>query len=91
MGTLGQEFKLLNISRFLSQQECSYDSVKSTQVHHFSDASPGAYGVVTFLRFVYENDIVICRFTFLKARLALLNDNINSAFRTHSRSACCTN
>ena len=62
----------LNIPRFLLQQECSYDFVKSTQVHHFSDASPGAYGVVTFLRFVCENDNVICRFIFSKARLAPL-------------------
>ena len=60
----------LNIPSFLLQQECSYDFVKSTQVHHFSDASPGAFGVVTFLRFVCENDNVICRFIFSKARLA---------------------
>ena len=62
----------LNISRFLLQQECSYDSVKLTQVHHFSDASPGGYGVVTFLQFVCENDNVICRFIFSKGRLAPL-------------------
>ena len=54
------------------QQKCSYDSVTSTQVQHFSDASRGAYGVVTFLRFVCKNDNVICRFIFSKARLAPL-------------------
>ena len=52
------------------QQEYSYDFVESTQVHHFSDASPGAYGVVTFLQFACKNDNVICRFIFSKARLA---------------------
>ena len=62
----------LNIPRFLLQQECSYDFVKSTQIHHFSDASPGAYEVVTFLRFVCENDNVICSFILSKARLTPL-------------------
>ena len=30
----------LNISRFLLQQEYSYDSDKSTQIHHISDHHP---------------------------------------------------
>jgi len=62
----------LNIPRFLFARDCDNSYVKSIQVHHFGDASSSAYGVVTYLRFVYENDIVFCRFIFGKARLAPL-------------------
>ena len=65
-------------------QQYSYDFVKLTQVHHFSDASPGAYGVVTFLPFMRENDNAICHFIFSKARLAPLE---TISIRTHSCSA----
>ena len=48
------------------------DSVKSIQVHHFGNASSGAYETVIYLRFVCKNDSVFCRFIFSKARLAPL-------------------
>ena len=62
----------LNIPRCLLPENCDYNSVKSIQVHHFGDASSGAYGTVTYLRFVCKNDNVFCRFIFSKARLAPL-------------------
>ena len=50
--------------------ECDFKSIKSISVHHFGDASSSAYGVVTYLRLVDQNDNVFCRFLYGKARLA---------------------
>ena len=62
----------LDIPRYLFPRECDFTSIKSIQIHHFSDASSCAYGVVTYLRCVLTNDDVFCRFVFGKSRLAPL-------------------
>ena len=49
----------LVVPRFLFQQDCSMNCVKSIQIHHFSDALSVAYSVLTYLRFVTMFFIVL--------------------------------
>ena len=49
-----------------------FGPVKSSQLHHFSDASEAAYGSVTYLRLVSNEDRVHCSFLFGKSRVASL-------------------
>ena len=49
-----------------------FGPVKSSQLHHFSDASEAAYGSVTYLRLVSHEDRVHCSFLFGKSRVAPL-------------------
>ena len=44
--------------------------VVATELHHFSDASERAYGVVSYLRSVMVNGVVHCALLMSKARLA---------------------
>ena len=41
-----------------------FSQVKSSQLHHFSDASEAAYGSVTYLQLVNDEDRVHCSFLF---------------------------
>lgn len=51
-----------------------FGRVKYSQLHHFSDASEGAYSSVTYLRLVQEEDRVHCCFLFGKSRVPPLKD-----------------
>ena len=58
------------VSRCLKPED--FGPVKSSQLHHFSDASEAAYGSVTYLRLVSHEDRVHCSFLFGKSRVAPL-------------------
>ena len=58
------------VSRCLKPED--FSPVKSSQLHHFSDASEAAYGSVTYLRLVSHEDRVHCSFLFGKSRVAPL-------------------
>ena len=58
------------VSRCLKPED--FGPVKSSQLHHFSDASEAAYGSVTYLRLVSHEDRVNCSFLFGKSRVAPL-------------------
>jgi len=58
----------LNIRRCFKPE--GFGEVKSSQLHHFSDASQQGYGAVTYLRLVDQNDQVHCSFVCGKSRLA---------------------
>ena len=58
------------MSRCLKPED--FGPVKSSQLHHFSDASEAAYGSVTYLRLVSHEDRVHCSFLFGKSRVAPL-------------------
>ena len=47
-------------------------TVKSTQLHHFSDASEKGYGSVSYLRLLSHDDTVHCMFLMGKSRLTPL-------------------
>ena len=49
-----------------------FGPVKSSQLHHFSDASEAAHGSVTYFRLVSHEDRVHCSFFFGKSRVAPL-------------------
>ena len=53
------------VSRCLKPED--FGPVKSSQLHHFSDASEAAYGSVTYLRLVSHEDRVHCSFLFEKS------------------------
>ena len=46
-----------------------FGNVKSARLHHFADASSYAYGAVSYLRLVDEEDKVHCAFMLVKSRL----------------------
>lgn len=46
-----------------------FGRVKSSQLHHFSDAPEGLYSSVTYLRPVHDEDRVHCCFLFGKSRV----------------------
>ncbi len=47
-----------------------FESVQSTQVHHFSDASQKGYGTASYLRLVNDSGQVECNLIMSKARVA---------------------
>lgn len=49
-----------------------FGSIKSTQLHHFADASEIGYGTVTYLRLENDNGRVHCSFIIGKSRVAPL-------------------
>ena len=49
-----------------------FGPVKSSQLHHFSDASEAAYGSVTYHRLVSHENRVHCSFLFGKSRVTPL-------------------
>jgi len=61
----------VKIKRCLMPPECKFDTAL-VELHHFSDASMKAYGVVSYLRVVGVNGNPYCSFLFGKSRLAPL-------------------
>lgn len=49
-----------------------FETLKSIQIHHFSDASEKGYGTVSYLRMVNQRDDVECTLLMSKARVAPL-------------------
>lgn len=60
----------LRINRCVKPE--GFGSVKSVQLHHFSDASTYGYGQCSYLRFVNQDGQVACSFIMGKARVVLL-------------------
>ena len=57
--------KLLSFCRSVLSE--AFGPVVSSQLHHFSDASEGAYGSVSYLRLVNEEGRMHCSFLFVSA------------------------
>ena len=64
--------KLSRFSLSCCLKRADFGRVKSSQRHHFSDASEGVYSSVTYLRLVHDEDRVYCCFLFGKSRVTPL-------------------
>ena len=47
-----------------------FGEIKHTSLHHFSDASSGSYGQVSYLRIVNKEERICCRLMIAKSRVA---------------------
>ena len=64
--------KLENLSVSRCYKPPNFGEIKTTQLHHFSDASMSGYGTVSYLRMVNSNGDIHCAFVMGKARVAPL-------------------
>ena len=57
----------ISVPRYFKSHQLG--AVKSTQLHHFSDASTEGYGAVSYLRFVDASDKLHCSLVIGKSRV----------------------
>ncbi len=64
------ELEQLDVQRCIKPE--GFEDLKSTELHHFSDASDSGYGTVSYLRLTNSEDSVECNLIMSKARVAPL-------------------